>query len=304
MEKKWFVLMSLILALMASGCAAAAPLQEIGRPQVVEKEAVAIVEEAEGAQNSTVGYSVADADEVLATATQDRMIIYTVEMELIVKDTAETMAQIESLATEMGGFVSDSNSWKDEGQLRARVTLRVSADRLNEALAQIRGLAMDVESESRDSDDVTKQFTDLDASLRNLGTTEGELLELLKTRQETTGDTEAILEVHRYLTDIRGQIEQIQGNMNYLSNLSAMATIHIGLTPDALVQPLVLGKWQPQGTARKAIRSLIRVLEFLVEALIWILLLVVPVLVVILLPLFLILRALFKWRRKRRRPTA
>ena len=92
--------------------------------------------------------------------------------------------------------------------------------------------------------------------------------------------------------------------MNYLSNLSAMATIHIGLTPDALVQPLVLGKWQPQGTARKAIRSLIRVLEFLVEALIWILLLVVPVLVVILLPLFLILRALFKWRRKRRRPTA
>jgi len=304
MEKKWFVLMSLILALVVSGCAAAAPSQEFGRPQVVEKEVVAMVEEAEGARHSTAGYSVADADEALVTATQDRMIIYTVEMELIVKDTAETMVQIESLATEMGGFVSDSNSWKDEGQLRARVTLRVSADRLDEALAQIRGLAMDVESESRDSDDVTEQFTDLDAQLRNLRATEGELLELLKTRQETTGDTEAILEVHRYLTDIRGQIEQIQGRMNYLSNLSAMATIRIGLMPDALVQPLVLGKWQPQGTARQAIRSLISSLEFLVDALIWILLFVVPVLVVILLPLFLILRAILKWRRKRRRPTA
>ena len=304
MEKKWFVLMSLILALMASGCAAASPLQEIGRPQVVEKEAVAIVEEAEGAQNSTVGYSVADADEVLATATQDRMIIYTVEMELIVKDTAETMAQIESLATEMGGFVSDSNSWKDEGQLRARVTLRVSADRLNEALAQIRGLAMDVESESRDSDDVTEQFTDLNAQLRNRQAYEEELFELLKERREASSDTEDILEVYRELTRIRGEIEQIQGKMNYLSNLSAMATIRIGLTPDALVQPLVVGKWQPQGTARQAIRSLIRVLEFLVNALIYVLLLVVPVLVVILLPLFLILRALFKWRRKRRRPTA
>ena len=304
MEKKWFVLMSLILALIASGCAAAAPSRELGRPQVVEKEAVAMVEEAEGARHSTVGYSVADADEALVTATQDRMIIYTVEMELIVKDTAETMAQIESLATEMGGFVSDSNSWKDEGQLRARVTLRVSADRLDEALAQIRGLAMDLESESRDGEDVTEQFTNLDAQLRNLHATEGELLELLKTRQETTGDTEAILEVHRYLTDIRGQIEQIQGRMNYLSNLSAMATIRIGLMPDALVRPLVLGKWQPQGTARQAIRSLISALEFLVDALIWILLFVVPVLVVILLPLFLILRALINWRRKRRRPTA
>ena len=304
MEKKWFVLMSLILALMASGCAAAAPSRELGRPQVVEKEAIAIVEEAEGARHSTVGYSIADAEEVLATATQDRMIIYTVEMELIVKDTAETMAQIESLATEMGGFVSGSNSWKDEDQMRARVTLRVPADKLDEALIQIRGLAMDVESESRDSDDVTEQFTDLDAQLRNRQAYEEELFELLKERREASSDTEDILEVYRELTRIRGEIEQIQGKMNYLSNLSAMATIHIGLTPDALVQPLVLGKWQPQGTARQAIRSLISALEFLVDALIWILVFVVPVLVVILLPLFLILRALINWRRKRRRPTA
>lgn len=300
MEKKWFVLMSLILVVIAGGCAASPRIGAVQRemPVVVEK-AVYAPEAEEG-----VRYSGTDAGEVLTTATQDRMIIYTVEVELIVEDAATTMEQVESLATEMGGFVSDSSSWKDEDQLRASVTVRVPADRLDEALAQIRDLALDVERESRDSLDATEEFTDLEARLRNLRTTEDELLELLKTRQETTGDTEAILEVHRYLTDIRGQIERFQGRMNYLSNLSAMATIHVSLMPDTLVQPLLVGKWQPQGTARKAIRALINTLKFLVAALIWIVILVLPVLIVILLPLFLVLRALLGWRRKRRRPTA
>lgn len=305
MEKKWFVLMGLILALIAGGCAAAPSRYEMGRPQVVEKEVTVVVEKVVEVELAAgARHSIADIDEELNIATQDRMIIYTVDMDIVVKDTATAMTQIENLASEIGGFISGSNSWKDEGLLRARITLRVPAAKLDEALTQIRGLALDVESESRGSEDVTEQFTDLEARLRNLRATEGELLELLKTRQETTGDTEAILEVHRYLTDIRGQIEQIQGRMNYLSNLSALATIQVSLTPDALTQPIVVGKWQPQGTALQAIKALINALEFLVDALIWILLFMAPVLIIILLPLFLILRAILKWRRKRRRPTA
>jgi hypothetical protein len=303
MDKKWLALAALILALVVAGCAggkSAATPQPVIVESVVEREAVAY---APGASGEAWDMA-ADVDEALTTVTQDRMVIYTVDTELIVKDAAETMEQIEDLADEMGGFVSDSNSWKDEGLLRARVTVRVPADKLDEALAQIRDLAMDLESESREGQDVTEEFTDLEARLRNLRTTEEELLELLKTRQEDTGDTEAILEVHRYLTDIRGQIEQLQGRMNYLSNLAAMATIRIGLTPDALAQPIVVGRWQPQGTAKDAIQALIKAVQFLVDFLIWILIFIVPVLIVILLPLFLLVRGILRWRRKRRRPTA
>jgi len=301
MKKRWFALMTLTLALVASGCAAASPKREpVAVTQMVEAErGVAYAPAEEGER-----YVVADADEALTAATQDRMIIYTVNMDLVVEDAAVALEQIESLAAEMGGFVSNSNAWKEKEQLRARITVRVPADKLDQALAQIRDLATDVQSESRDSDDVTEQFTDLEARLRNLRKTEEELLELLETRQEETGDTEAILEVHRYLTDIRGQIEQFQGRMNYLSNLSAMATIQIGLTPDVLAQPLVVGKWQPQGTALKAIQALINTVKFLVDALIWILLLIVPVLAIILLPLFLIIRGVLRWRRRRRTPSS
>lgn len=299
MEKKWFVLISLILIIIASGCGKATHSRAPGEPGVMSSQVAERPAVDEGER-----FLAADADQTLSTATQERMIIFTVNMEVVVKDTAEAMAQIEGLADEMGGFVSDSSSWKDEGQLRARITLRVPAEDLDEALTKIRGLALDVESEDRGSQDVTEEFTDLDAQLRNLRTTEEELLELLKTRQETTGDTEAILEVHRYLTDIRGQIERIQGRMNYLSNLSAMATIHVTLTPDVLAQPLTVGKWQPQGTALQAIQALINTLAFLGDALIIILLYVVPVLIIILLPLFLIVRGLLRWRRRRRQPIA
>jgi len=301
MEKKWFVLMSLIVILIASGCAAASPEQKsaAGDTVAVERE-VALAPAEEGYRQMAV----ADASETLSTATQDRMIIYTVNMELIVEDAAKAMEQIENLAEEMGGFVSNSNSWKDEGLLRGRISVRVPVDKLDEALARARDLALDVESENRASQDVTEEFTDAESRLRNLRATEGELLELLKTRQETTGQTEAILEVHRYLTDIRGQIEQIQGRMNFLSNLSAMATIEIGLTPDALAQPITVGRWQPQGTAKSAVQALIKTLQVLVNVFIWILIFVVPVLIVILLPLFLVVRVLVAWRRKRRRPSA
>ena len=296
MNKKWLVLLILSLALIAGGCAAA-PGSDMAQPQMVEVEKIA------AAPEESV-YVASDVDDTLAIATQDRMIIYTVDMEIIVKDTVATLSQVENLSVEMGGFVSESSSWKDEGQLRARVTLRVPADRLDESLARVRDLALDIERESRDSDDVTDDFTDLEARLRTKRAYEEELLELLETRQEATGDTEAILEVYRELTRIRGEIEQIQGRMNSLSNLAAMATIHLVLTPDALMQPITVGTWQPQGTARQAIRALINALQFVVDATIWILIFMVPMLIVILLPLFLIFRAIFKWRRKRRQPAA
>jgi Rad3-related DNA helicase len=299
MKKKWLVLIGLSLIIIASGCGKATYSRAPEEPGVMNSQVAERPAVDEGER-----FLAADADQTLSTATQDRMIIFTVNMEVVVKDTAEAMAQIESLADEMGGFVSDSSSWKDEGQLRARVTLRVPAESLDEALTKIRGLALDVESEDRNSQDVTEEFTDLDAQLRNRQAYEEELLELLKIRREATSDTEAILEVYRELTRIRSEIDQIQGRMNYLSNLSAMATIHVTLTPDVLAQPLTVGKWQPQGTALQAIQALINTLTFLGDALIIILLYVVPVLIIILLPLFLIVRGLLRWRRKRRQPIA
>ena len=196
--------------------------------------------------------------------------------------------------------------WRDEDHQRASLTVRVPAETLDDALAKFRALAVNVESQQVGSQDVTEEYVDLEARLKHEQRTERELQELLETRSET-GKTSDILEVHRELSNVRSQIEQIQGRMKYLENLSTMATVTVELTPDALVQPVVVGGWQPRGTARDAVRLLLRALQFLVDAAIVFVLLILPVALIIAIPivvLVLLVRAIRRRRRQRRQAEA
>jgi hypothetical protein len=236
------------------------------------------------------------------STSMDRKIIYTVSLDLIVADTEAAFQEIQSATEEIGGFVAQSNMWRQEEHPRGTMTVRVPVERLDEALEVFKGLAVDVESQSKDSQDVTEEYVDLEARLENEQRTERELQELLETRSER-GRTADILEVHRELSQVRAQIEQIQGRMTYLDNLSAMATVQISLTPDALVQPVVVAGWRPQGTARNAIRMLLRSLQSLADAAIMFFLLILPILIVIAIPLvalFFLLRFVVRRIRRRR----
>jgi hypothetical protein len=254
-----------------------------------------------GAQSVEAESGKYEAASLPGAAQIERKIIYNVTLNLVVKDTDESLAELEHVTQEMGGFVAHSNVWRTEGYRQANVTVRVPADKLNDALAQYRALALDIENESLDSSDVTADYVNLEADLKNEQRTEVELQELLETRSET-GRTEDILEVHRELSTVRAEIERIQGQMRYLDNLSDMATVQITLTPDELLQPIEVGGWKPQGTARDAIRMLLRTLQFFADAGIVFVLYILPTLIVIAIPvviLVLLIRAI--WRRVRRR---
>jgi hypothetical protein len=236
-------------------------------------------------------------------ATVDRKIIYTVNLDLVVADTEAAFQQIQSLTEEMGGFVSQSNMWRQEDHPRGSMTVRVPAERLDEALEKFRALAVEVESQSKDSQDVTEEYVDLEARLENERRTERELQELLETRSER-GKTSDILEVHRELSQVRARIESLQGRMTYLDNLSAMATVRISLTPDVLAQPVVVGGWKPQGTALRAIKMLVNALQGVADAAIMFTLLILPILIVIAIPvvgLVLLVRLLVRRARRRRK---
>jgi hypothetical protein len=236
-------------------------------------------------------------------ASIDRKIIYTVNLDLVVEDTEVAFQEIQRLAEEVGGFVSQSNMWRQEDHPRGSLTVRVPAETLDETLDQFKALAVDVESQSKDSQDVTEEYVDLEARLENEKRTERELQELLESRSDR-GKTEDILEVHRELSRVRSQIEQLQGRMTYLDNLSSLATVHISLTPDVLAQPVVVAGWRPKGTALTAVKMLVNALQSLADAAIMFFVLVLPILIVIAIPLvalFLLLRFVVRRMRKRRK---
>lgn len=231
----------------------------------------------------------------------ERKIIWTGDISLIVADVEESLERVEVIAKDLGGYVVNSSSWYEEEALWARLAIRVPAKEFDGAMARLKNLAIRAERRNVTTQDVTEEYTDLDSRLRNLEATEMELLELMTEVRERTSKAEDVLAVHRELSNIRGQIEQVKGRMQYLAKMTAMATINIEMIPHELAKPIIVAGWQPSGTVAGALRSLVKTFQFLVDAGIWLLVYVLPILVVIPVPGvvgWLIWRL---WRRMRKR---
>ena len=295
--RKVFCLIAVTVVLAAVvGCAAPSP-QSAMKDVVVERE------EAEVMAAAAPGGPSAVADWEMEPM-EERMIIWTGDVSLIVKDAEDSLEEVEAIAKDLGGYVVNSSSWYQDDQLRARLTIRVLAGEFDAAMTRLKDLAIKVEYRNVSTQDVTEEHTDLDARLRNLEATETELFELLTEVRERTSKAEDVLAVHRELSRIREQIEQIKGRMQYLEKMTAMATINIDLIPDELAKPIVVAGWQPSGTAASALRSLVATFQRIVDAAIWLTIYVLPTLVVIALP-FVILGLIWRrWRRGRRRRKA
>jgi len=292
--RKVFYLVA-IVAVLAS-VAACAPARA---PEVIEKEVMVERIVAEDEMAAMPGLPAIAANSSLESV-EERMIIWTGDVSLIVKDAEESLEKVEAIAKDVGGYVVNSSSWYQDDQLRARLTIRVPSGEFDAAMAQLKDLAIKVESRNVSTQDVTEEYTDLDARLRNLEATETELLELLTEVRERTGKAEDVLAVHRELTNIRGQIEQLKGRMQYLEKMTAMATINVELIPDVLAKPLVVAGWRPTGTAANALRTLVTTLQRIVDIAIWLIIYVLPTLALIAIP-FIILGLIWRrWRKGRR----
>ncbi len=208
-------------------------------------------------------------------AVQTRMVVYSVDMAIIVKDTPATMKQIEQLTTGVAGYVVSAQTTQYDAGVYGFVVIRVPAVELDNVLAQLEALALEVRSENKVGTDVTEEYVDLESRVKVLEAAEQELLELYQTRQ-ADGEVTEILEVYQQLVSFREQIESVTGRMQYLEESSAMAKVTISITPDAMAQPVQIGRWQPIGTARDAIEVLASSLQFLVDALIWVVIVVLP----------------------------
>ena len=102
-----------------------------------------------------------------AEAVVPRKVIRTSSLELVVGHPAETLDTIAALVEGVGGYVETSNG-SGQNASSATLTVRVPADRFEQAKKAIRKLALHVESERVDAQDVTRQYVDQDARLRNL----------------------------------------------------------------------------------------------------------------------------------------
>jgi hypothetical protein len=218
-----------------------------------------------------------------------RMIIYNGDLDIIVKDTTVAQEDIVDLVEGMDGYIVNVSSYAYGGGLmNVHLTVRVPAEAFNAAMTAIRNIAMEINSESVGSQDVTQEYVDLESRLRALEVKATRLEELM----DEAEDTEAVLAVYQELALTQQQIEETKGRMRYLERSSAMATIEVQLTPDAVSQPVEVAGWRPQGTMKRAIEALIRTFQWIVDVFLWVILYIAPVLLVVAIVVFIAFKLL------------
>lgn len=215
----------------------------------------------------------------------ERMVIRNADLSIVVEDPSAMMDDISRLAADMGGYVVSSNLAQVETDRgvevpRARITIRVPAENLDQALEDIKAGAGRILSESVSGQDVTREYTDLQSRLRHLENTEEKLTEIM----DEARDTEDVLQVYNRLVNVQEEIEMVKGQMQYFEQSARLSSISVTIQANEAVQPLEIGGWQPVGVAKNALQALINTLQFLGDIAIWLGLFVLPVLLILYFP--------------------
>ena len=150
-----------------------------------------------------------------------RMVIRNGNVQLVVSDVSAAIDNISGLAGEMGGYVVSSQKWKEGERNLGKITIRVLAEKYDQAMVALRGLAISVISESTSTQDVTEEYVDLGSRVKNLEATEAQLLKVM----ETAATTEKYFKIQRELTTVQGEIEQIRGRMQYLERMFLLCPV-------------------------------------------------------------------------------
>lgn len=159
----------------------------------------------------------------------DRVVKHaTLDVRVGAKHLGDQFAKAQTLAGFLGGYVEQS----DLGRGLASITMRVPVTRFDEAVARLGDLGH-VTDRSERGDDVSAQFSDLDARVRNLSAQEGVLQDLMR-QARSIPDT---ISVQQQLSQVRGEIEQLTGQRNLLDNQSSLATVAATLHARGVVAP-------------------------------------------------------------------
>lgn len=233
-----------------------------GGYDMVASESVTMLEEKSLRAQSPDSYLY---DEAIA-AEVDQKIIKTGNLDLVVDHADESLAVVESVATGVGGYVQNSTLQEHkDGTKSGYSTVRVPADQFDTVMEQLKALALLVERETSSAEDVTEQYIDLAARLKNAQAQEGRYVEIL----DRANTVEEILQIESALGNIRGYIESLQGQIQYLDSLTGFSTITVSLSEEPVIT--VGGKeFRPGTSMKQAAQAVVAIAQTLVVAIIWI----------------------------------
>lgn len=216
----------------------------------------------------------------------ERLVVKSGALSLLVKDVRESVGAAQKLATDLGGFVVDSQTDvvdEKRGAVRATVTIRVPAEKFDEALLNLKNGAVKVTSENTSGQDVTEEYTDLQSRLKNLEATEAQLLKIM----ERAGEIKDVLAVQQELMRVREPVEVTKGRIKFLEESAAMSKITAHFATEEEELPIVEERWRPLAAVKEGLRALVSFGQTVADKLIFWAVFLSPVIAVVLIIWFL-----------------
>jgi hypothetical protein len=143
------------------------------------------------------------------------------------------LAKLTDLAAADGGFVSsDQAQFGGGSSASGTIVLRVPQINFQTLVTQVQRVG-DATSVTTTAQDVTGQYVDLQARIRALEASRQQYLTIM-TRATSIGD---VLAVQSQLDTLQSEIEQLQGQLNVLSNETTYGTLTVSVTEAGKKQP-------------------------------------------------------------------
>ncbi len=160
-----------------------------------------------------------------------RKIIRSGDIEFEIDSFDDSVSLIMRLVTATrGGFIATINSDKlANGKVKGSIVVRVPPEQLDKFVLDLRkdlSKHGELKNQRIGSKEITKEYTDMESRLRAARTMEERLLHIIK---EGKGSIKEVLQAEKELGNWRNQIEQMEGELRYWSNLVSLSTLTIHL---------------------------------------------------------------------------
>jgi hypothetical protein len=163
-----------------------------------------------------------------------RRIVRRAQLDLELGDVDDGVARLTALIESLGGFVGSTDTQTDaKGTARATITAYVPAAEFARALTGVDGVGRVTRREIA-GQDVSEEFVDLEARIRNLQRHEAQLLSFMGKAQKVTD----LLALETEMARLRGEIERATGRLRFLGARTDLATIQAGLVRAPLAAPV------------------------------------------------------------------
>jgi len=169
----------------------------------------------------------------------DRKVIRNGSLDLVVDTPSTTIEQIAGIAHRYNGYVVSSELTGRRENQRGCITIRVPAAQFDAAREEMKKLAKQVETEHTSADDVTMQYAENEATLRNYRAEEASYLEIMK----RSGSIKDTLTVAQQLSDVRGRIERLDAAIRTMSVQTEMTALTVNVSAEPIAVPPQ--RWRP-----------------------------------------------------------